>query len=259
MSPIRCTSLCVLVLIVLALCAAHATASPTLSSDDDKKWNELALKAKEEAEKERLVAEEKKREAALKANEEAEKMKKEAAEEKQKQALLAIEEKRKAKELADIAQAEAFKEGAKKLKEFLDSRGSNTPSTCKCARCFLNLSDGQMYDNLVNGNKIGKCVIDVVPESHDLCDLYVKSGVRGDDGDFGWPKYALQGGLHMGSGCVMAPDEPKNVGNDGCWYRLRSFGLPKNMEKSFCTPSGKFNAVAQVRHAIRNNACKLSC
>lgn len=57
----------------------------------------------------------------------------------------------------------------------------------------------------------------------------------------------------MGTGCVRAPDLPKRIGS--CLYAQPNYELTASEIDSFCTNSGKANAVAQLRHAILAGTC----
>lgn len=270
----RTVTFLVLLAIVLALTdASPAPKCPGLkgkwpagltcaeAKEEEKKSYEEAEKIRlETAEKQQEEAEKKKKEEAearAKREENAAKAAEEALAERRKRLLLEAEEKRKAAELAKIAQTEAFKDAGKDLVNHLDQENGKTKKSCSCKSCYLGLSDGELFQNLINGHKVGACHVSVTPDPGTICYMYAKSGVRGDDSDYGWPKYNVDGGLRMGSGCVMAPDEPKDVKQ--CWYRLPSFKLPYHTMQSFCTQNGKYNAVQQIRHAINSNACKLKC
>lgn len=115
---------------------------------------------------------------------------------------------------------------------------------------YLSLSVNQLYSEATKGRRVGDCYI--AEAKRGSCDLYVKSAIKGVNGDRGWPK---TNNPRVGTGCVRAPDLPKGVRT--CYYNDPRYQLTALERKSFCTDTGKVNAVAQLKHAIRNKACKL--
>eukprot|EP00737_Agarophyton_chilense_P001353 gb/GEZJ01001519.1/.p1 GENE.gb/GEZJ01001519.1/~~gb/GEZJ01001519.1/.p1 ORF type:complete len:191 (-),score=22.71 gb/GEZJ01001519.1/:491-1063(-) len=122
--------------------------------------------------------------------------------------------------------------------------------SCCIKDYYLAMSNEDIWNSARDGSRIGKCYISS-GGSGAHCDLYAKSAVKGIHGDYGWPKSTDK----RGTGCVRAPDFPRKVGR--CYYSDYVYNLPKDVVDSFCTGNGKNNAVAQIRHAIRNDACGL--
>lgn len=135
------------------------------------------------------------------------------------------------------------------LAHLVASASANTCTVTRNAAFFLSLSTNDLYSLATKGNRVGACYIAEV--SSGSCDLYVKSAVSGSNGDLGWPKTTG----NQGTGCVRAPDYPKKVSS--CFYSSSSYVLSQSERNSFCTNSGKSNAVAQLQHAIRSNACSI--
>eukprot|EP00737_Agarophyton_chilense_P001943 gb/GEZJ01002197.1/.p1 GENE.gb/GEZJ01002197.1/~~gb/GEZJ01002197.1/.p1 ORF type:complete len:151 (-),score=8.53 gb/GEZJ01002197.1/:182-634(-) len=115
---------------------------------------------------------------------------------------------------------------------------------------YLSLGDDQLWAAAREGSRVGGCYIPSAGPPA-FCDLYVKSAVRGSDGDFGWPKNRN----NRGTGCVKAPELPRSRSH--CFFNRRDYDLPNSELSAFCTGNGKANALAQLRHALRNNACLL--
>lgn len=117
---------------------------------------------------------------------------------------------------------------------------------------YQDMAVDDLFAAATDGNRVGDCYIQQNGPGGGACDLYVKSAFPGAAADRGWPK--TTGG--RGTGCVRAPDFPKRVST--CYFDDPRYPLTTAERSSFCTDSGKSNAVAQLKHAIRNNACKLS-
>ncbi len=128
--------------------------------------------------------------------------------------------------------------------------GTTSTSYANCNN-YLCLNNHQLYESLTGGHTIGKCRIDVQP-GPGFCYLYVKAAEKGADNDSGYPKNNVNGRL-VGTGCVKAPDLPKNIGV--CFFSDPRYGLPSSTVASFCTEKGKDNAVAMIRHAIVHKKC----
>lgn len=122
-------------------------------------------------------------------------------------------------------------------------------SVVKDAAYYLSLSVDDFYASATRGNRVGDCYI--AEAKRGFCDLYAKSAIQGKNGDRGWPKTTS----NTGTGCVRAPFLPRRVRT--CYYRASNYNLPASLVNTFCTDDGKANAVAQLKHAVRNNACKL--
>lgn len=102
-------------------------------------------------------------------------------------------------------------------------------------------SDATLYRRLTGGNRIGGCYIQT---SGGVCGLYAKSAIAGVAGDRGHPKNRRNGG----TGCVGT--------NSFCYFRsVRDYDLTSAERSDMCTSDRKRNAVAQIRHAMRNGAC----
>ncbi|GAB0490053.1 hypothetical protein MMPV_001283 [Pyropia vietnamensis] len=102
-------------------------------------------------------------------------------------------------------------------------------------------SDDTLYWRLTEGRTIGGCYIQT--GSAGVCSLYAKSAVPGATGDRGHPKNRN----NMGTGCV---------GNDNfCFFRRAEYDLTDAERDDMCTADRRHNAVAQIRHAMRNGAC----
>lgn len=129
------------------------------------------------------------------------------------------------------------------------SSSAKTCTVTKNSAFFLELSTDDLYEHATNRNRVGDCYISEA--RFGACDLYVKSAISGVNGDKGWPKTTD----NSGTGCVKAPDYGKKVST--CFYSDNSYLLTQAERDSFCTEFGKENAVAQLRHAIRNNACSI--
>jgi len=127
----------------------------------------------------------------------------------------------------------------------------------KCRRDYLYLPTNELFRILTDGDKIGKCRIQDNTGKPGACNYYAKAGVRGSNGDYGWPKATITGNRKVGTGCVRAPYLSKRVST--CYFRDPRYGLRTYLVNSFCTNDGKLNAVRQIRHALRNGACKLPC
>lgn len=120
----------------------------------------------------------------------------------------------------------------------------------KDANYYLQLPVPPFLAESTGGSRIGDCYI--VPKARSgSCDMYAKSGVRGADGDRGWPKTSS----NRGTGCVRAPRLPRRVTT--CYYSSSSYRLSPDLIQSFCTDDGSANAVAMIKHAIRNGACNI--
>lgn len=128
---------------------------------------------------------------------------------------------------------------------------SETCTVVKNSGYYLSASNQEIIDASMNGNKIGGCFIQDNRGKAGFCDLYAKSALKGVNGDAGWPKTTS----NRGTGCVRAPDLPKGVTT--CFYQSSSYDLSTSLVDSFCTNNGFANAVEQIKHAIRNNACAL--
>lgn len=102
--------------------------------------------------------------------------------------------------------------------------------------------DDTLYWRLTGGRTIGGCAI--TPSTTGACSLYAKSAVGGATGDRGHPKSRD----NRGTGCV---------GNDAfCYYRSQEeYDLTDGERGDMCTTNMRHNAVAQLRHAMRNGAC----
>lgn len=117
----------------------------------------------------------------------------------------------------------------------------------KNSKFYLSLSVDELYDQATKGNRVGECYI--AEAKSGFCDLYVKSAIQGASGDKGWPKTKS----NRGTGCVKAPDYPKKIRR--CFFLDSNYVLTEEERSPFCTEMGKTNAVAQLKHAIRNKAC----
>lgn len=117
---------------------------------------------------------------------------------------------------------------------------------------YLSLNTTDLYNAALSPNRIGSCYI-LRARGREACDLYIKSAVPGTDGDYGWPKTG--GKSPRGNGCVIAPNLPKGV--DSCFYWPRKYWMSWDDKLSFCQGDGMENAVTQLRHALRHNACGL--
>lgn len=122
----------------------------------------------------------------------------------------------------------------------------------KLADYYLSLPTSRFYWEATGGRRIGRCFIQVSGGPGAACYLYAKSAYRGHDGDYGWPKTTDW----VGTGCVRAPNLPKRVTT--CYYRDPRYRLSWALINKFCTNDGVFNAVNQLKHAIRNEACAIS-
>lgn len=130
---------------------------------------------------------------------------------------------------------------------------------CTCGdiikKIYLSLSDDELYrlatNNLIYSTGDRPCRISLsrYPSSA-FCDLYVNSACPGRTGHYGWPR----NNNDEGTGCVRALDFPRHM--PICWYGHSNYDLPVSDIASFCTNFGKKNAVAQLRHAIKNDQCK---
>lgn len=114
---------------------------------------------------------------------------------------------------------------------------------------YLNLPTLELYNLATKGNNVDGCYI--AEADHAACDLYVKSTISGADGDYGWPKSKNM----QGTGCVMHVKNSNDM-NKCIFYNAR-YNLTQAERESFCTSNRIENAVAQLKHAIRNNACSL--
>jgi hypothetical protein len=103
------------------------------------------------------------------------------------------------------------------------------------------LTDNQIWLLAGNGASLGSCTI-LQGGPSTACDLYVRAG------GIGYPQSTAGG-----TGCVVAPDYPK--GMSFCWYKDPRYTLSAADRASFCTPSGRHNAAAQVCHALMNGRC----
>ena len=108
---------------------------------------------------------------------------------------------------------------------------------------FLKMDDQELFSKAHKG-KVGSCFIEDRVAKSGACDYYVKSGVKGADGDYGWPKNPKHKG---GTGCLFAKDAPKKM--KICW--------PGNDPKTMCTESFVVNGANVIRDAIQNGACDL--
>lgn len=116
---------------------------------------------------------------------------------------------------------------------------------------YLSLSTAALYDAATNGKRVGGCYISRNTGSG-FCDLYVIAATTGNQGHKGWPRSTND----LGTGCVKAPDFPKS--QSYCFFESNDYSQwPITERTSFCTDKGVTNAVAQLRHAIRNNQCNL--
>lgn len=120
----------------------------------------------------------------------------------------------------------------------------------KDAAYYLSLSIPDFLAESTQGVRIGGCYI-VPKAASGACDMYAKSAVVGSDGDRGWPKTST----NRGTGCVRAPNLPRGITT--CFYNSPSYDLTNDLVSSFCTDDGSQNAVAMIKHAIRNSACKV--
>lgn len=135
----------------------------------------------------------------------------------------------------------------------LVARPTHASGTHENCYKYLELDTHHLYNSLTGGRMVGKCRIQVSPKGG-ACYLYAKAAAQGADGDFGYPKANVNHKL-LGTGCVKAPDLPKHVNT--CYYSDTRYGLSQSTIASFCTSKGKDNAVAMIRHAIRNKKCGL--
>mmetsp|Transcript_12522 Transcript_12522/g.38246 ORF Transcript_12522/g.38246 Transcript_12522/m.38246 type:complete len:402 (-) Transcript_12522:94-1299(-) len=112
---------------------------------------------------------------------------------------------------------------------------------------YMRLDDEQLW-KLAKSHNLNSCyIIDRSRTPDSRCDLYVAAAGKR------WPLNDKGKGL----GCVKAPDFPKKVTRCPCKGGMCA-GVSPQDEKSFCTSSGKANAVAVIRHAIENNKCGLN-
>lgn len=102
-------------------------------------------------------------------------------------------------------------------------------------------SDETLWWRLTNGRSIGGCSIQTGSSS--ACTTYAKSAVPGATGDRGHPKSRE----NTGTGCVR-------TGRD-CYFWGDDYELTDAERRDMCTADERHNAVAQIRHAIRNDAC----
>lgn len=120
-------------------------------------------------------------------------------------------------------------------------------------KTYLEMNTSKLFLLASGGKKIGVCFIHQSSDPSDNCDLYVRSGkITGADYRTGWPREISS---KTGSGCVKAPDFAKQVST--CIYGAPEYGLSQPDVDAFCTGDGRDNAVAQLKHAIANNACGL--
>lgn len=70
-----------------------------------------------------------------------------------------------------------------------------------------------------------------------------------------WGQGVAEDNRTSGTGCVRAPNLPKGVTT--CYFDDPSYPLTTAERRSFCTDSGKSNAVAILKHSIRNKAYKV--
>ncbi len=130
------------------------------------------------------------------------------------------------------------------------SKGNAAASHCNCQN-YLCLNNHQLYEAVTGGRTIGQCRI-AVDTGRGACYLYANAAEKGDDGKFGYPKNNIEG-QRVGTGCVKAPDLPKNV--ETCYFSDTRYGLPASTVNDFCTENGTDNAVAIIRHAIIHKKC----
>lgn len=139
------------------------------------------------------------------------------------------------------------------IRHAIRNNACDIPSLCK--KDYLSLPLHELFKHLTDGKTAGKCRIVVSPKAG-ACYFYAKAGIVGSDGDYGWPKNNRYG-RKVGTGCVKAPYLPKQVRK--CYYSDPGYQLPWNIVRELCTDDGRYNAVSQIRHAMRNNACMLPC
>lgn len=102
-------------------------------------------------------------------------------------------------------------------------------------------SDDALYWRLTEGRTIGGCYIQ--SSTTGACTLYAKSAVEGATGDRGHPKSRD----NLGTGCVGT--------FAFCYFRSKEYDLTDAERDDMCTDNMRHNAVAQLRHAMRNGAC----
>jgi hypothetical protein len=124
--------------------------------------------------------------------------------------------------------------------------------TCLQKGYYLALSDDALWAVSTAGNNVNGCYIGFGTPTT-FCDLYVISATVGNNSHRGWPRNTSG----MGTGCVKAPDFPKKM--SGCFFQNAEYALSTAERESFCTESGKANALAQLRHAISNDQCGFAC
>ena len=129
---------------------------------------------------------------------------------------------------------------------------SPPPVTCLQKGDYLALSDDALWTASTAGKNVGNCHIGFGSQ-RSFCDLYVSSATVGNNGNRGWPRNSNG----LGTGCVKAPDFPKKM--SGCFFQNAEYALSTAERESFCTESGKANALAQLRHAISTDQCVFAC
>ncbi|MFZ4715184.1 MAG: hypothetical protein ACOYL6_15790 [Bacteriovoracaceae bacterium] len=119
-------------------------------------------------------------------------------------------------------------------------------SQSKMGELLLSLSDAELFKAGLN-NKVGSCYIADSRGNGNFCDYYAQTRKPGLQG------IGLPHGL--GSGCLVAPYEPKGVGN--CWSSPNVYDQYNDSATPICTNDFIKNGANMLRIAIKRGICDL--